>query len=295
MPTPTPKLGLLDYLKAAFNARPAGMFVPPNWVFLAGIGMLAFVNPGFLIIGAGVELAYLLGLGTSKRFQRWVAGREMLRQRKLWQAKQHELLAQLSMDDRAAYLLLEQRCTGILEQQRKAGVAGAEELAQQAEGLGRLMWIYLRLLLTRAAIVRLLREAVTAGGGDRESVESRIARLQRDLQREGIAVELRRSLEGQMQILQQRAASQREARDNLAFIEAELARIREQVELIKEQSVLSSDPSALSNRIDEVGSTLGSTTQWMRDKQDIFGKIDALMEEPPAVTTVAGAGRMVAE
>lgn len=292
MPVSTPKLGLLDYIKAAFNARPAGMFVPPNWVFLAGVGLLGWLNPGFLLIGAGLELAYLLGLGTSKRFQRWVLGRELLKRRKAWQARQNELLGQLATDDKAAYLLLEQRCAGILEQQRRGGVAGAEELAQQAEGLGRLQWIYLRLLITRAAVVRLLREAVATA--DREPLDSRISRLQKDLQKQDLSVELRRSLEGQLQILQRRADSQREARDNLAFVEAELTRIREQVELIREQAVLSTDPGALSNRIDEVGSTLSSTTQWMRDKQDIFGKIDALMEEPPAVTPVA-AGRMVAE
>jgi hypothetical protein len=152
-------------------------------------------------------------------------------------------------------------------------------LAQQAEGLSRLMWIYMRLLLTRAAIVRLLREAVA--NNERESIDARTARLQRELARQDLAAELRRSLEGQHQILQQRAASQREARDNLAFIEAELARIREQVELIKEQAVLSNDPAFLSGRIDEVGGTLTSTTQWMRDKQDIFGNIESMMEEPP--------------
>ncbi len=59
------------------------------------------------------------------------------------------------------------------------------------------------------------------------------------------------------------------------------------MELIKEQSVLSNDPSTLSMRIDEVGSSLNSTTQWMRDRQDVFGKIEAMMEEPH--------GRMMAE
>jgi hypothetical protein len=250
------------------------------------------VKWGFLLIGAGVELAYLLGLSSNKRFHRWVAGRRMLQQQTQWHRRQQEQLEQLSTEDKAAYFLLKQRCDGILDQQRKAGIAGPNELAQQTEGLGRLTWIYLRLLLTRAAVARLLRESSV--GGERESIETRLQRLKRDLSRDEITVELRRSLEGQQDILEQRAASQREARENLAFVEAELTRIREQVELIKEQSVLSSDPSALSNRIDEVGSTLGSTTQWMRDKQEIFGKLDAMMEEPPATTGVS-AGRVVSE
>jgi hypothetical protein len=272
-------MALWSYVKAAFNARPAGMFVPPNWVYLAGVGMLGFINPAFWLFGAAGELAYLVGLSTSKRFQKTVAGRAMLEQQRQWQARQHGALAQLSMDDRAAYLLLQQRCASILEQQKKIGVAGPAELAQQAEGLSRLMWIYMRLLLTRAAIVRLLREAVSSG--DRDTLDARVARLQRELAREDITADLRRSYEGQLEILRQRATSQKDARDNLAFIEAELTRIREQVELIKEQAVLSSDPAFLSTRIDEVGGTLSSTTQWMREKQEVFGPIDAMMEEPP--------------
>ena len=31
------KQGLWTYVKAAFNARPIGMFVPPNWIGLAGV------------------------------------------------------------------------------------------------------------------------------------------------------------------------------------------------------------------------------------------------------------------
>ncbi|HRK31592.1 MAG TPA: hypothetical protein PLD59_10975 [Tepidisphaeraceae bacterium] len=279
------RLGLWDYVKAAFNARPLGMFVPPNWVLIGAFTALGFLNPGFWVVGAGVELAYLVGLASNKRFQRFVVGRRMSQQNRMLVKKQEDLLRQLSVDDRAAYLLLDQRCDSILEQQKQGtGVASRADLAIQSEGLGRLMWIYLRLLVTRAAIVRLLHEAA---GNQREGIDARVRRLKLQIDAPEIGVELRRSLEGQLQILEQRAASQREARDNLAFIESELTRIREQVELIKEQSVLSNDPSTLSMRIDEVGSSLNSTTQWMRDRQDVFGKIEAMMEEPH--------GRMMAE
>jgi len=279
------RLGLWDYIKAAFNARPAGMFVPPNWVMLGAFTVLGFLNPGAWFLGAGVELAYLVGLASNKRFQRFVIGGRLSQQSRQQVKKQDDLLRQLSVDDRAAYLLLEQRCESILQQQRGGTVdASANDLAAQAEGLGRLMWIYLRLLATRGSIVRLLREAV---GHEREGIDARVARLQSQIEKPGITDERKRSLQGQLEILEQRAAGQHEARDNLAFIESELARIREQVELIKEQSVLSNDPSTLSTRIDEVGTSLNSTTQWMRERQDVFGKIEAMMEEPP--------GRMAAE
>lgn len=279
IPAKMSRLGLWDYIKSAFNARPAGMFVPPNWVYVGAVGILGSLVPGVWLIGAGLELAYLIGLSSNKRFQNYVVGKQLSRQSRQQLKRQEEAMRQLTVDDRAAYLLLDQRCQGILAQQRSSGTgATPTDLTMQAEGLSRLLWIYLRLLLTRGSIVRLLREAV---GNEREGIDARVTRLQSQIEKPGTPDELKRSLQGQLEILQQRAASQREARENLAFIESELARIREQVELIKEQSVLSNDPSTLSARIDEVGTSLNSTTQWMRDRQDVFGKIEAMMEEPP--------------
>lgn len=279
IPAKMSRLGLWDYIKSAFNARPAGMFVPPNWVYVGAVGILGSLVPGVWLIGAGLELAYLIGLSSNKRFQNYVVGKQLSRQSRQQLKRQEEAMRQLTVDDRAAYLLLDQRCQGILAQQRSSGTgATPTDLTMQAEDLSRLLWIYLRLLLTRGSIVRLLREAV---GNEREGIDARVTRLQSQIEKPGTPDELKRSLQGQLEILQQRAASQREARENLAFIESELARIREQVELIKEQSVLSNDPSTLSARIDEVGTSLNSTTQWMRDRQDVFGKIEAMMEEPP--------------
>jgi hypothetical protein len=64
------KPGFFDYVAAAFNARPFGMFVAPNWIGLGAFGLLGMLNPGFWVIGAGLELGYLLTLSTNPRFQR---------------------------------------------------------------------------------------------------------------------------------------------------------------------------------------------------------------------------------
>ena len=67
---------LWDYVREAFNARPIGMFLPPNWAMLGGFGLAGYLrDPGWLVLGAGVELGYLLLLGTNARFQRFVAGK----------------------------------------------------------------------------------------------------------------------------------------------------------------------------------------------------------------------------
>jgi hypothetical protein len=64
--------GFFDYMRAAFSARPFGMFVAPNWVGVASFALLGLVNPGFWVLGGGLELGYLAVLSTNRRFQRTV-------------------------------------------------------------------------------------------------------------------------------------------------------------------------------------------------------------------------------
>ena len=76
-----------NYWWKAFNARPLGMFVAPNWVGLAAFGLLGLSNPGFWILGAGLELGYLLTLATNARFQRTVASRPLSAARAEWNTR----------------------------------------------------------------------------------------------------------------------------------------------------------------------------------------------------------------
>src|SRR2546426_10379626 len=99
-----------DYVRSAFNARPMGMFVPPNWIGLGVFGFLGVLNPGFWIIGLGLELAYLGRLATDSRFQRLIDGARQLGKRRDWQEKLGTLIRQLPPEDQQRYRLLEQRC-----------------------------------------------------------------------------------------------------------------------------------------------------------------------------------------
>ena len=107
--------------------------------------------------------------------------------------------------------------------------------------------------------------------------------------RRNVSDELRRSLEGQLEILRQRQQQRADAERKLAFIDAELERIAQQVELIREQAALSTDPELLSQRIDEITATLGTTGQWIRDQQQVFGAMEDLLTEPPPLSPDARA------
>jgi hypothetical protein len=275
-----PRFG--DYVRAAFNARPIGMFVAPNWVGLAAFGLLGLTNPGFWVIGAGLELAYLAILATNPRFQRTVAASGLTEQEQDWRQKVAALVHRLDQRERQRYAELEARCRAIVDHQ-VVSEAVTTSLALQADSLNRLAWTYLRLLLMRQQIEKLLREAAEARE-DRGSLEHRIRETQARLADPDLGEDLRRSLEGQIEILQQRLEKRSEAREKLQFLDAELVRIEQQVELIREQAALSTDPQVLSRRIDQITETLGGTSDWIREQQRVFGAMEDLLAEPPPLS-----------
>ena len=193
-------------------------------------------------------------------------------------------LERLDHSDRRLYTALVERCRSILELQSHSATEMSHGLEAQADSLGRLSWMFVRLLVARRTI-----RTVLGAGGDGEDLHQRLAQLQRDARREDLQEELRRSLTGQIDILQQRLEQRSEAQRKLTYIDAELARIQQQVELIREQAALSTDPELLSQRIDEITGTLGATGQWIREQQAVYGAMEDLLTEPPPLTVDARA------
>jgi hypothetical protein len=285
---------LWDYIREAFNARPIGMFFPPNWAMLAGFGLAGAVHdPGWLFLGAGVELGYLLLLGTNQRFQRFVAGKLSAGGSDEAERRLAALFSTLPDVDKRRYQALGQRCQSILQQQFQNDTR-APGYQSQSDSLSRLAWMYLRLLVTRQAIQRVIREGSNVRspgdpppvpGVSGQRLEQRLAELKRRLADDSVSDDLRRSLQGQADLLEQRVARRSEAEGKLAYLEAELTRIEEQVELIREQAVLSTDPEHLSQRIDEISATLGTTGEWIADQQKTMGAMDDLIAEPPPLAS----------
>lgn len=276
--------GFFDFVGAAFSARPLGMPVPPNWVGLAAFGLLGLTNPGFWVLGAGLELGYLLTLATNTRFQRAVSSRPLSEARAEWNARIGKLTKRLDLTDQGRYDALAERCRSILDLQTHGGAEMPHGIEAQADSLGRLSWMFLRLLVARRTI-----ETVLESGDEGEGLENRLQALERQAADADAAADLRRSLAGQVEILQQRIAQRGEARRKLAYVDAELTRIEQQVELIREQAALSTDPEVLSRRIDEITATLGGTGQWIRDQQQVYGAMEDLLTEPPPLAVDARA------
>ena len=279
----TRKPGFFDYVAAAFNARPFGMFVAPNWVGVGAFGLLGILNPGFWVLGVGLELGYLMLLATNPRFQRAIAAQPLSDANKEWNQRIQKLLGRLTAADRRLYDALAERCRSIIDLQLHTGTGEPHGLEAQADSLGRLSWMYLRLLVARRTVQQVLSTS------DPRDLRDRITMLERQQDNDSLSSELRRSLTGQIEILKQRLEQRSDAERKIAFIDAELERIAQQVELIREQAALSTDPELLSRRIDEIAATLSGTGQWIRDQQQVYGAMEDLLTEPPPLTPDARA------
>ena len=280
------KPGFFDYITAAFNARPFGMFVAPNWIGLGAFGLLGVMEPGFWVLGAGLEVGYLLLLSTNERFQRLVNAIPVGEATTEWNQRIQAMVGRLDAGDRKIYDLLSQRCRLIIDLQIHGASATTVPggLEAQADSLGRLSWMFLRLLVARRTIQQVIGES-----GDASEIRKRMATLERQQGDAALGDELRRSLSGQLDILKQRLQQRTDAERKLAYIDAELERIQQQVELIREQAALSTDPELLSQRIDEITATLGTTGQWIRDQQKVYGAMEDLLTEPPPLAPDARA------
>ncbi|MBC8041956.1 MAG: hypothetical protein IAF08_00800 [Rhizobacter sp.] len=268
-------LGFFDYIKAAFSAKPAGMPLSPNWIFVAAAGMLGvLLNPGFLLLGAGLELGYLLTLGNNERFRRVVNSRELASEQVSVQAMLSGLVAKLSPDARERFGRLQSRCKSVLALYQAQLSLDTEVVTRHSESLNRFVWIFLQLLLTRETMQTTFRESRNAPRFQ-SLLEDEIADLEQRLKRGTASDELRRSLESKRDILKQRLDIYAEAGNKLHYIDAELERIEQQIELLREQAVVSRDSSAISVKIDTVSSSLGETSEWIKEQQNLFG----LMQE----------------
>jgi hypothetical protein len=272
-----------NYIKAAFHAKPGGMFVAPNWIGLAGFGILGFLNPGFWLIGAGVELSYLLACASSRRFRRVVDATAANMEGREHRGEIARTLGGLSAEDRQHYARLVGKCREIL---RSLSPEATDSAADQARGLAHLVWIFLSLQSTRNAMRRHL-EATEREEAEQGTLTSRMEELDAQLKSGGQTEELRKSLERRREILLQRVERRRESVEKLAFTDAELRRIEEQVDLMRDQAALQSDPSAVSGSIDRVSGDLQEAASWLREQRRIYRELGDVIEEPPPASIFA--------
>ena len=260
------------------------MFVAPNWIGLGGHGASGVVNPGFWVLGAGLELGYLLTLATNSTLSALVASKRARRRRRSEWNDAHPAPARPARtdEDRGRYAALAERCRSIIDLQTTVRATHRAESKRRrtasadSRGCSCACWWRAARSVRCSATARTSSGLAAARGARTTGAD------------ESGPAELRRSLEGQIDILGS-GSNSAPSRKKLAYIDAEIARIEQQVELIREQAALSTDPEMLSRRIDEITATLGGTGQWIRDQQQVYGAMEDLLTEPPPLTPDARA------
>jgi hypothetical protein len=274
-----------DYLKEAFLFRWNLLF------FLGGTAAAALtpLAPVLLpLVGAG-ELAYLAGLISMPRFRAAI------------DAKQHAqraggpedvpavpavslvtMLNGLPAEARTRFERLHARCLemrGIAAGVRGAAgnqAGAAEEI--RTPGLDRLLWLFLRLLLSKTALDRFLKTM------DGQEISGRLEELRKSLATAQAAGDDRvvRSLQDSIAMGELRLDNFGKAKKNAEFVAVELDRIEGKIQALAEMAVNRQDPDFLSSQVDSAAESMRQTEKAVSELQHLTG-LGEQLEEPPAI------------
>jgi len=260
----------MKYLLAAFNARPMGMPVPPNWFGLAAFGLLgALVNPGLWLVGLGLEGLYLWTLARHERFRATV---DAIAGVSDGSSRYQDMLAQMDSESQAHQYDIEREAAEIVNLLQRS-----EAHASQIGDVRQMAWLHLKLLGARAS----LDEVVDAAERERKPLDDQQKRCKDRLAAGDVDDDLRRSLEQQLQVIESRHQAHRDAKRRLELVDAELARLRQQVSLVREQALLSTDENNMAQSLDALSASLNEANRWLKDQRELFaGLVDD--DAPPA-------------
>jgi hypothetical protein len=285
--TKGPEAGMPDYLKEAFLFR---------WNLLVFLGataaaVMAPLAGALLPIVAAGEIAYLATLVSIPRFRAAIDAKVHASGQSAADGTREAappaqslvtMLAGLPAEARTRFERLHARCVemrGIA-----AGVRGAAGTQQSAPddmrtpGLDRLLWLFLRLLLSKTALDRFLQTM-----NDQE-ISGRLEELRKSFAAAQTAGDERivRSLQDSIAMGELRLDNSQRARKNAEFVAVELDRIEGKIQALAEMAVNRQDPDFLTSQVDSAAESMRQTEKAVSELQHLTGLADEL-EEPPAI------------
>jgi hypothetical protein len=276
--------GLIAYLREAFLFR-------WNLLLFLGGGAAAALTPVpevLLPLVAAGELVYLAGLVSIPRFRAAV------------DAKVHSarggpvkvpplpkelplvsMLQGLPVEMRQRFQRLHARCRDM--RAIAAGVRGSTgNDAPSVEsvgtpGLDRLLWLFLRLLMSKHALDRFLSTT------KEQEITDGLAQLRGSLEKAQAEGDERviRSLQDSVAMAELRLDNHSRAEKNSQFVSIELDRIENKIHALAEMTVNRQDPDFLSSQVDSVAESMRQTESALSELQHLAGLGEQLDEPPP--------------
>jgi len=275
--------GLKDYLKEAFFFR---------WNMLlflggmAGAAMAPLADVTFPLVIAG-ELAYLTALISLPRFRAAIDAKVHSHDGRTAATATEApaslvvMLAGLPNEARRRFEQLHSRCVEM--RALAVGVRGASgKDAGSAEeirtpGLDRLLWLFLRLLMSKNALDRFLQTMSS------EDVATRLEQLRKDFTGAQQADDDRiaKSLQDSIAMAELRLDNYARAKKNAQFVSIELDRIEGKIQALAEMAVNRQDPDLLSSQVDSAAESMRQTEKAVSELQHLTGLADELQDPPP--------------
>lgn len=270
--------GIAEYVKRAFLYR-------WNLLFFIGGAIGAVISPwpdAIVPLVLAAEVAYLGGLVSRPRFRDAIDAQVHKELQQPGAVGGGESLAQivgsLPPESRQRFETLRSRCLEMKSIAR--GVSGqpassSEDLSTPA--LDRLLWIFLRLLVSQNWLDKFLRST------NANEIRARIEETKAKIAAAGVQEErVKHSLEDSVAAQELRLENYKKASENAEFVRLELDRIEAKIQALVESSVNRQDPDAWSSQIEGVAASVKSTEAAIRELQQITGVVDQ-MQEPPAI------------
>jgi hypothetical protein len=266
--------GIGEYLKRAFLHR-------WNLLLFFGAGAAAAISPwpdAIIPLILAAEAAYLGTLVSMPRFREAIDA-QIHKESQLPQPGGESLMDvvnSLTPQSRQRFDALRSRCLEMKSIAR--GVSGQRDTTSDdlsTPALDRLLWIFLRLLVSQQWLEKFLHSANEA------EIRSRIA----DARSKLTAAQddrIKHTLEDSVAAQELRLQNYKKAGENAEFVRLELDRIEAKIQALVESSVNRQDPNVLSSQIEGVAASVQSTEAAIRELQQITGTVDQ-MQQPPAI------------
>jgi hypothetical protein len=275
--------GLKDYLKEAFLFRWNMLFLLGG-LAAAAIAPLPDVTLPLVLAG---ELAYLGALTSLPRFRAAIDAKVHAAQGTTAASPTPVpslvvMLAGLPGEARKRFEQLHARCVEMRHLALGARGASGRDAGSAEEittpGLDRLLWLFLRLLMSKNALDRFLQTMSI------EEVNARLEQLRKDFAAAQEAKDERivRSLQDSIAMAELRLDNYERAKKNAQFVSIELDRMESKIQALAEMAVNRQDPDLISSQVDSAAESMRQTEKAVSELQHLTGLADEL-QDPPAI------------